>query len=279
MRLLVGYLATKGGADAVAVATMIARTIDASIDLAMIVPEDVISDALAPSGGYHEHVRHQAERWLAEAAATITDIPVNTHVVAHESFAEGLIELAEKLAVSAIVVGGSGGGIIGSLSLGAVVNELLHASPVPVVLSPRGARHVIAPRVREVTCAIGSRPGAAEVFRTAIEATARAGVPLRLVSLVALDEGRGSAAVDHAQRYVEEAKASLPANVEVTSVVAEGATIEDAVTRLDWHDGDVILVGSSRLAQPRRLFLGSTAARMLRVLRVPVVVVPREYEK
>jgi nucleotide-binding universal stress UspA family protein len=278
MRLLVGYLATKGGADAVAVATMIARTIDASLDLAMIVPEDEIADALAPSGGYHEHVRHQAQQWLDEAAKVVTDVPVTTHVVSHESFAEGLIELAEKLEVSAIVVGGDGGGIIGSLSLGAVVNELLHASPVPVVLSPRGARHVPATRVREVTCAIGSRPGAAEVFRTAIESTARAGVPLRLVSLVALDD-RGSAAVEHAQRYVEQARASLPADVDVTSVVAEGATVEDAVNQLDWHDGDVILVGSSRLAQPRRLFLGSTAARMLRVLRVPVIVVPRGHDK
>jgi nucleotide-binding universal stress UspA family protein len=34
-------------------------------------------------------------------------------------------------------------------------------------------------------------------------------------------------------------------------------------------------VGSSRLAQPRRLFLGSTAAKILRELPVPMVVVPR----
>ena len=36
------------------------------------------------------------------------------------------------------------------------------------------------------------------------------------------------------------------------------------------------MVGSSRLSAPRRLFLGSTAAKMLRVLEVPVVVVPRD---
>ena len=33
---------------------------------------------------------------------------------------------------------------------------------------------------------------------------------------------------------------------------------------------------SSRLAQPRRLFLGSTAAKMLHELPVPMIVVPRE---
>ena len=45
---------------------------------------------------------------------------------------------------------------------------------------------------------------------------------------------------------------------------------------VEWHDGDIIMVGSSRLSAPRRLFLGSTAAKMLRVLDVPMVVVPRD---
>ena len=37
-----------------------------------------------------------------------------------------------------------------------------------------------------------------------------------------------------------------------------------------------IMVGSSRLSAPKRLFLGSTAAKMLRVLDVPMIVVPRD---
>ena len=56
----------------------------------------------------------------------------------------------------------------------------------------------------------------------------------------------------------------------------EGPTVEEAVNRLEWHDGDLIMVGSSRLSAPKRLFLGSTAAKMLRVLDVPMMVVPRD---
>ena len=59
------------------------------------------------------------------------------------------------------------------------------------------------------------------------------------------------------------------------SSVAEGDSIEDAVAHLDWQPGEVLLVGSSRLAQPRRLFLGSTAAKMLHEVPVPMIVVPR----
>jgi nucleotide-binding universal stress UspA family protein len=43
------------------------------------------------------------------------------------------------------------------------------------------------------------------------------------------------------------------------------------VEGLDWEDGDLLMLGSSRLAPPRRLFI-STAARILRVLEVPMVV-------
>jgi nucleotide-binding universal stress UspA family protein len=61
------------------------------------------------------------------------------------------------------------------------------------------------------------------------------------------------------------AKAALP----VTAVVADGATVDAAVEGLDWEDGDLLMLGSSRLAPPRRLFIGSTAARILRVLERP----------
>jgi nucleotide-binding universal stress UspA family protein len=38
----------------------------------------------------------------------------------------------------------------------------------------------------------------------------------------------------------------------------------------------VLVVGSSRFAPPRRVFLGSTAARILAGTDAPVVVIPRE---
>ena len=76
----------------------------------------------------------------------------------------------------------------------------------------------------------------------------------------------------HSHQSTPQALLSRHQNTQI--VVAE--TVEDAVNKLGWHDGDVIMVGSSRLAQPRRLFLGSTAAKMLRVLQVPMIVVPKD---
>ena len=203
-----------------------------------------------------------------------------------ESFSKGLIKESVRLGAEAIVVGGTGGGLVGSLSLGSVVNELLHSAPVPVVLSPRGARHSRVDRVREVTCAIGERPGAELLLQTAVRASEAAGTPLRLVSLVALDPTFGALRGDdeatreraraHAEDTLTAAKEALPEGFPVTSTIVDGPTVEAAVNKLEWHDGDLIMVGSSRLGAPRRLFLGSTAAKMLRVLQVPMVVVPKE---
>ena len=57
--------------------------------------------------------------------------------------------------------------------------------------------------------------------------------------------------------------------------VAEGRSIEAAIDKLTWDDGEIVLIGSSRLARSRSIFLGTTANKMLRSLPVPMVVVPR----
>ncbi|BBY95979.1 universal stress protein UspA [Mycobacterium gallinarum] len=287
MKLIVGYLATPGGADALALGVRLARTLGAELGVSIILPPDRMVPSLVPVGGYDEHLAEQAEHWLAEARAMIpADVVAGTHVSFDDSYADGLIKEAARVQADLIVVGGSGGGLAGPYSLGSVVNELLHSAPVPVAVAPRGSRHWSENRVREVTCAIGERAGADLLLETAVSFSRAAGTPLRLVSLVSLDPMFGTLrgdddavrgrALAHAEHTLEAAKSQLPEDFPVTSTIVDGRTVEEAVSKLQWRDGDVIMVGSSRLSAPKRLFLGSTAAKMLRVLEVPMVVVPRD---
>jgi nucleotide-binding universal stress UspA family protein len=287
MKLIVGYLATPGGADALALGVRLARTLGAELWVSIVLPPDRAVPALEPVGGYDELLAEQAERWLAQARASIpADIVAGTHVSFDDSFADGLIKEAARVQADLIVVGGSGGGLVGSYSLGSVVNELLHSAPVPVAVAPRGTRDSSIDRVREVTCAVGERAGADLLIDTAVQFSRAAGTPLRLVSLVALDPMFGTLrgdddavhqrALTHAQETLDTAKSNLPEGFPVGSTIVDGRTVEEAVSKLQWRDGDLIMVGSSRLSAPRRLFLGSTAAKMLRVLDVPMVVVPRD---
>ena len=283
MPILVAYLATPGGADAVALGARLARSLSTGLEISMVLPPETVVD---PPGNYEELLTDRARSWLSEAADLVDDdISVTTHISFHESSAEGIIAEAERVGAELIVVGGGGGGaLVGSLTLGSVVNDLMHSSPVPVAVAPRGARSSGVTRIREVTCAIGERREAPEVLRAAVRGAARAGVGLRLVSLVAVEPVSGAAKTDaeviecaraDAAGLVEKAKELATGDIAVTGEVTSGRHIEDAVNKLDWHDGDLIVVGSSRLAQPRRIFLGSTAAKMLRVLHVPMVVVPK----
>jgi len=270
-----------------ALAGRLARTLDAELELCLVLPPDPAGVARLSVGGYDELLQEQADKWLNEARAAVPDgIVARTNVSFDEYFADGLIAQVARLEADAIVVGGSGGGLAGPFSLGSVVNELLHSSPVPVAVAPRGTRHSDVERVREVTCAIGERQGADLLLRTAVRFSKAARTPLRLASLVALDPTFGSLrgdadavrerALAHARQTLETAKAALPEDIPVTSTIVDGPTVEDAVSKLTWRDGDLIMVGSSRLSAPRRLFLGSTAAKMLRVLDVPMMVVPRD---
>ena len=67
----------------------------------------------------------------------------------------------------------------------------------------------------------------------------------------------------------------MPDSPDIESLVASGMTLESALKKLKWEDGDLLVVGSARFAAPRRIFLGSTAARILAGVDVPVIVVPR----
>jgi len=287
MKLVVGYLATPGGADAMALGARLARTLGAAVEACIILPPDRALPTLTGTRDYEAKLVERAEKWLAEALDSVPDdVAAHSDVTFDDSFADGLIRATARLEADLIVVGGSGGGLAGSYSLGSVVNELLHSAPVPVAVASRGTRDSKIDRVREVTCAIGQRQGADLLLETAVRFSEAVGTPLRLVSLVALDPAFGALrgddeavrerALAHAQRVLETAKYSLPEGFPVTATAVEGPTVEEAVGKLDWHDGDLIMVGSSRLSAPKRLFLGSTAAKMLRVLEVPMMMVPRD---
>jgi nucleotide-binding universal stress UspA family protein len=280
VKLIVGYLATSGGADAVSLGVRLARTLGAELELRTVLAPDDVTTPRVTSDKFHDVLAEQGSEWLEEAMRLVPDdVTARGAVLVEVSVAGALSAEALRLEAEAIVVGGSGGGLAGSLSLGSLVDDLLHFAPVPVAVAPRGTRHSDVERVRSVTCAIGDRPGAARLLDTAVRASKATGAPLRLVSLVALDrhgEHGVEAAREHAHATLESVKAALPEGSDVTAVVADGATVEEAVEGLDWEDGDLLMLGSSRLAPPRRLFIGSTAARILRVLQVPMVVTPGE---
>ncbi|MBV0895606.1 universal stress protein [Microbacterium sp. NC79] len=280
--IVVGYTATPAGADAIAVASRLAAALGASLELVMVTPITARSGVVPPLDGYTDHVREQSREWLREATTLVPEgIASKGHVRPAESFAEGLVNAAAEFGASHIVIGAANSGTFGRHRLGSVANDLLHSSDVSVVLAPAGYAGVTTPITR-FTAALGERVGADALLEEAVDLAKATGAELRLLSLVAIDmpasldtQALHLAGTSHADEILAHTTKALPSDVKTEAIVASGSSVEDAVARLDWSDGEFVIVGSSRLAQPRRLFLGSTASKMLRVLPVPMIVVPR----
>jgi nucleotide-binding universal stress UspA family protein len=283
-RIVVGYTATDAGEDAVALAGRLAAASGSSVDIVIVLPAEDRSVITPPDAGYDRYLQGKAAEWLAAAADAVPEgVTHSTDVRFADSFAAGLIAAAEEFGASHIVVGAAGGGLRGRHRLGSVATELLHSSPVPVVLAPEGSRRVEAANgVTRITAAVGTRAGADVLLEEATALAVATGAELRLLSLVSVDL---PASVDtgiiriagaaHADEVLVRAREGLTGVSDPEIVVGRGDSIEDAVQHLSWEPGEIAIVGSSRLAQPRRLFLGSTAAKMLHELPVPMIVVPR----
>lgn len=284
--IVVGYTATTAGADALALGVRLARGFGMRLDLVIVLPaEGTRSAAVPPERAYEDHIRAQAQEWLRDAAQQIpADVERAGHVRFSESFAEGLIAAGEEFDAKLIVVGAAGGSAFGRHRLGSVASDLVHSSTIPVALATAGSATQADPDqpITRVTAAIGKREGADVVLDEAVALTRASGSSLRLISLVPFDvpAGLDTGAITlvrntHGGDVLAQAREALPAGIDATLERAMGDSVEDAIAHLPWEQGEIVLVGSSRLAQPRRLFLGSTAAKMLHALPVPMIVVPR----
>jgi nucleotide-binding universal stress UspA family protein len=284
MHLTVGYLATPTGDDGVALASALAKTFDAEVDVVLVVRQEM-PDGHPGRAEYQRLLVDKGEEWASRAIGALADRGVNASstVLVGESFAESLIDFAEKKESDLIVIGGARDGIFGGHVIGSVTGALLHASPIPVALAPRGYHEDPPDTVTQVTAAVPTRPGDDNPLPFAITLASAANLPIRMVSLVSAENlADAESAKEVRQIQIAAAKENLvvaaralPDAPEIESLVADGLTLESALKKLNWDDTDVLVVGSSRFAAPRRIFLGSTAARILAGTAAPVIVVPR----
>lgn len=286
MRYVVGYGPRQRGVDGVNLAATLARSSGATLDLVSVLPSDAPSFHMySPDQAFNAEVEEQARGWLEDGLSRVPgDVTAESHVQRADSITEGLLEAAtdaERGEAALIVVGTYHRVRSGRFGLGSLADALLHTSPVPVALAP--AKYPGHARVSRITCATGMRPGNELLLDNAIRLAGEWNVPLRLMSLVAVGEGGSQdqrhewlqLAEQHAAALVNRATAELNADSPVTSVVGQGRSLEEAVQDLAFDDSEVVMIGSSRLAQPRRLFVGQSASKIMRALPVPMIVWPR----
>ncbi|MBJ7288969.1 universal stress protein [Williamsia sp.] len=284
-RITVGYLATQSGDDGVALAVALAEATGAAVDLVCVVRSEE-PDGTPGRAAYQDMLVARAQEWLAQGAKLVPEaLGVELHAPVAESFTEGLIDFAAATGAEMIVVGGTRDGLFGRHTLGSISSELVHCSPLPVALAPRGYSDRADVPLTSVTVAVPTTTRGDNPLPFALSLAEEAGMSIRLVSLVSLDDGPLADSETSAQtraRHVaaatailDEARDGAETTQKIESVVAEGDTLDEAMEMLRWTEGDIVAVGSARLGPPSRAFLGSTAARILRGTTAPIIVVPK----
>jgi nucleotide-binding universal stress UspA family protein len=290
MNYLVGLTADRGGRDALALGRMLARTGDVTLTVCIVLPEVWGHPSLARvDAEYASFLASYAEDTIAEAREFVGDAARAEYVTTSARTAtEGLVTTATQTDADLVVLGSARHGPFGRFAVGSVTNEMLHTAPVPVALTPRGYSPSSDARLRRITCAFAGSTRSRTAFDAAVQLSRRHGLPLRLTTLVVRDRQMYPSQVGYsAERLVAEqwraqaeeaqntALAALPDDVTVEAGVVSGRNWEEALDSLPWKEGELLVVGSSRLGPVRRVFLGSNSTKIVRSSPVPVVVIPR----
>jgi nucleotide-binding universal stress UspA family protein len=283
-------LTALGGRDALSLGRMLVRTGDVTLTVCVVVPQTWDYPSLARvDAEYAAFLNQYAEDAIAEASEFLDDtVRAEYTSTSASSATEGLITTATEAGADLIALGSARHGPLGRFTVGGIANEMLHVSPVPVALAPRGYRPPSDARLRRITCAFSGSTQSQSAFDAAVQLSRRHGVPLRLTTLVVRDRQMYPSQVGYdAERLVaeqwrsqaeeaqEKALAMLPDDVVVEAGVVSGRDWEDALDSLPWEEGEVLVVGSSRLGPVARVFLGSNSAKIIRSSPVPVLVIPR----
>lgn len=275
----VRYLVAWGGdarsKDALALGATLARTFRAELAVVYVVREETFGAHTFGDVSFTEEVVRQASEGVQKHLDALTGLDdVVLHVRRSGSVAEGVLDAAKEIDADLIVIGAGTG--TRALTTNAIVTALLHASPVPVAMAPRGYRKDAPAVLTELVAAVGPRAGAGRILEEAIRGVERVSLPLRLVSLLELGTD-----VDVPDERVESVRAALERAAEevdvdeMTTQVGQGKNLKEAIANIEWKPDGALIIGSSRLAQGKQTSIGTVASRMLAHLPIPMIVAPR----
>ena len=289
--MVAGYAPDGRGRAVLHLAAMLARSAGDDLVLCAVIPATWPPSPARVDAEYQAQLDRTAREALDQARRRIADdIEVTTDVRRARSAAAGLLDAAGQHEASMIVAGSASAGGGGTVTLGSATTRLLHSSPIPVALAPRGFRAAPDARVTRVTAAFGAAGD--ELVVAAAGVAARVGATLRLASFAVQPRppytagvGREAdasavqewiAGIQAAQREVLHRVRHLPSvPTDCEAVVGVGERWEEALEDIEWQDGDVLVVGSSSMGPIARVFLGSRSAKIVQHAPVPVVAVPR----
>jgi len=257
----------------------------APVDLAVAIADttgaQVIAAAAFPWAMDDERERLEALRH---------DLGVQTRPLIDLSAPRSIHTLASDLDAGLIVVGSTQRGAVGRVLTGSTAEAIVHGSPCPVLLAPKG--YTAAP-LKTIAVGFADTPEGHAALATAHAFACRAGAHLRVIAALAPMnglagepelstrprnyvrlEGRHRAEVEAA---LNAALAQLDGDLEIETEfhVADAA---DILLRVSEHV-DLLVCGSRGYGPTHSVLVGGVTHRLLRAAACPVLVLPRGVEQ
>ena len=292
MTYLVSYRPPTDDSGALALACQFARSEADTVHALTVVPRGWETSAgSATDCEFETWAAEEGEASAKEAMRLLADEPGITAEatwVTGRSVPAAIMEQAEELGATLIVVGSGTNGADGRIAVSSKTDRLLHSSTVPVALAPRGYRPPAGSKINRVTLAFRDDDVTWKLLDDVADICKRVGAELRLLTVALKHRTMVTSAVRNDEdlvfaKLVEQVKGAQVEALEhlykhdginASVDLARGTTWADALAGVDWTEGDVLVVGSSRTHKLANVFLGSGGAKIVRNSPVPVIVVP-----
>lgn len=296
-RVLVGYSPDDRGDDALVLGALAARTASAPLVVANVHPP------AWPTRGpgsvdveWLSYLREQSAAALAQSAERLAEAKFpkrNTsyRVHAHRGSGRGLIELAEEVGATLIVAGSGPRGRRDRIAIGSTADQLLHGSPIPVMLAPRGYAENAPERFQRLSVAYYRRRDVQATMEIVRTFASDFGLPVRLLTFVLRPSGLPARFLgaddvvqrqyDQAEKDLEQARRMLAEHgvEDVETEAVKGTHVHKALGAADMLPGELLAITSSHEGPLRKVFVGESSGKIVRATGVPVLVLPRGYAR
>lgn len=292
MTVVVGYLAGKAGISALHLGVEAARTLKTSLSVVTVVPKPWTTPSPARvDAEYAQYADKLAVDSAAQARECVTNIDpsleVSYHKYPHRSAPGGLLHAVAELNAEALVLGSAADGSLGQVVVGSTADRLLHSSPVPLAISPRGYRGSKSHGLTRLTAAYPGTEESVHVVERVAALAAQLEVPMRVITFAV--RGRtmyppvaGFDVEDSLlQSWAAQSREALAAlrskgvvGDDVPLQVVTGNGWDQALDAAEWLDGELLAIGTSPQGAIARVFLGSKGTKIVRHSPVPVLVLP-----
>ena len=284
-KIIVGVDQSEGSNDAIALASSLAGITGAELMLVNVFPYDT-RPSRALNSEFEAYLRQDSEELLERLSGAL-DASVETKAVPNTTAAHGLHELAEQEDAALIVVGSTHTGRAGRVLPGSTGERLLHGSPCPVAIVPKGYTRDPGAEPGIIGCGFDGTEAAQRALQAAEQIATATGARLRVIRAfqpLSFDYSpkgvpMGGIAYndklqERASAELEIAIAELEGTVRAEPFFAVGNAAEilaEASEQLD-----LLVLGSRGYGPLHSVLVGGVAGRVAREASCPVIVLPRK---